>query len=53
MAQGAGLFAREAVKAALPQASLAAARKARRVLRAASPQGESRLTAVSRILQEP
>jgi CelD/BcsL family acetyltransferase involved in cellulose biosynthesis len=53
VAQEAGLFAREAVKAALPQAALAAARKARRVLRAPSVGGESRLTAVSRILQEP
>ena len=51
-ALGAGLVAREAVKAALPKRAVAALRKARRVLRAA-PQGEPRLPAMLKILQEP
>jgi CelD/BcsL family acetyltransferase involved in cellulose biosynthesis len=52
-ALGASLFAREAVKAALPQRLVSAVRKARRVLRAPSREGEARLSAVLRILQEP
>jgi CelD/BcsL family acetyltransferase involved in cellulose biosynthesis len=52
-ALGASLFAREAVKAALPERAVAAVRKARRVLRAPAREGERRLSAVLRILQEP
>ena len=52
-ALGAGLFAREAVKAALPQRAIDAVRKARRVLRAGSGKDEPRLSAMLKILQEP
>lgn len=52
-ALGAGLFAREALKAALPAGAVSAMRKARRVLRAPARDGEARLSAVLRILQEP
>jgi CelD/BcsL family acetyltransferase involved in cellulose biosynthesis len=52
-ALGASLFAREAVKAALPKGLVSAARKTRRLLRAPRPEGESRMAAVLRILREP
>jgi CelD/BcsL family acetyltransferase involved in cellulose biosynthesis len=52
-ALGASIFARETVKAALPRRALDAVRKTRRVLRASAPEGESRLQAAFRILQEP
>jgi CelD/BcsL family acetyltransferase involved in cellulose biosynthesis len=52
-AMGVALFAREAVKAALPHRAVDLARKARRLLRAPRPEGESRLQATIRILQEP
>jgi CelD/BcsL family acetyltransferase involved in cellulose biosynthesis len=52
-ALGASLFAREALKAALPAGAVSAMRKARRVLRAPARDGEARLSAVLRILQEP
>jgi CelD/BcsL family acetyltransferase involved in cellulose biosynthesis len=52
-ALGATLFAREAVKAALPRSLVSAARKTRRLLRAPRPEGESRVAAALRILREP
>ena len=52
-ALGASLFAREAVKAALPKGLVSAARKTRRLLRAPRPEGESRVAAALRILREP
>jgi CelD/BcsL family acetyltransferase involved in cellulose biosynthesis len=52
-ALGASLFAREAVKAALPKAGMAAVRRARRIVRARRPEGESRIAAALRILREP
>jgi CelD/BcsL family acetyltransferase involved in cellulose biosynthesis len=52
-ALGASLFAREAVKAALPRRAVAAARRLRRVLRAPAREGENRLAAALRMLQEP
>ena len=52
-ALGAGTFAREAVKAALPARALGAFRKVRRLLRQPVPEGENRLSAALRILQEP
>jgi CelD/BcsL family acetyltransferase involved in cellulose biosynthesis len=52
-ALGASLFAREAVKAALPRGVVSAARKTRRLLRAPRPEGESRMAAALRILREP
>jgi CelD/BcsL family acetyltransferase involved in cellulose biosynthesis len=52
-ALGASLFAREAVKAALPRRAVAVARRLRRVLRAPAREGENRLAAALRMLQEP
>jgi CelD/BcsL family acetyltransferase involved in cellulose biosynthesis len=52
-ALGAALFARETVKAAVPRRAMGWMRKARRVLRAPLPEGESRLQATLRTLQEP
>jgi CelD/BcsL family acetyltransferase involved in cellulose biosynthesis len=52
-ALGTRLFAREAVKAALPRRALRMLRKVRRVLRAPLPEGENRLSAAFRIVQEP
>jgi CelD/BcsL family acetyltransferase involved in cellulose biosynthesis len=51
-ALGASRFAREALKAAVPQRGLELARKVRRILRA-PPAGENRLSAAFKILQEP
>ncbi len=51
-AQRAAIFARETLKAALPQRAVDAMRKARRVIKAPLPEGESRLSAALRILQE-
>jgi CelD/BcsL family acetyltransferase involved in cellulose biosynthesis len=50
---GATLFAREAVKAALPAGAKDAMRKARRMWRAPRPAGESRVAAGLRVLREP
>ena len=52
-ALGGKIFAREAVKAALPRRALGALRKVRRILRAPLPTGENRLAAAFRIVQEP
>jgi CelD/BcsL family acetyltransferase involved in cellulose biosynthesis len=52
-ALGASLFAREALKAALPRGLVSAARKTRRLLRAPRPDQESRVAAALRILREP
>jgi CelD/BcsL family acetyltransferase involved in cellulose biosynthesis len=52
-ALAASLTAREAVKAAVPQRAVLAVRKARRILRAPLPAGETRLSAAWRVLQEP
>ncbi|HTO98662.1 MAG TPA: GNAT family N-acetyltransferase [Myxococcales bacterium] len=51
-ASGASLLLREAVKAALPGQAMAAARKLRRVLGRPPREGENRLSAALRILQE-
>jgi CelD/BcsL family acetyltransferase involved in cellulose biosynthesis len=52
-ALGAGLFAREAVKAAMPKGVMEAMRKARRAIRVPRPEGESRIAAALRVLQGP
>jgi len=52
-ALGATLFAREALKAALPRRALGTLRKVRRILRAPLPEGENRFSAALRIVQEP
>src|SRR5207237_8132122 len=52
-ALGGKIFAREAVKAALPRRALGALRKVRRILGARVPAGENRLSAAFRIVQEP
>jgi CelD/BcsL family acetyltransferase involved in cellulose biosynthesis len=46
-------FAREALKAAVPPRTLDVLRKARRILRVPPADGENRLTAAFKILQEP
>jgi CelD/BcsL family acetyltransferase involved in cellulose biosynthesis len=51
-AQRAAIFARETFKAALPRRAVDAMRKARRVIKAPRPEGESRLSAALKILQE-
>jgi len=53
---GAGRFpltAREAMKAAVPRRALEAVRRARRILRAPLPAGQTRLSAAWQILREP
>ena len=52
-AMGASLFARDALKAALPKGVMEAMRKARRAVRAPRPEGESRVAAALRVLQGP
>jgi CelD/BcsL family acetyltransferase involved in cellulose biosynthesis len=52
-ALGASVFAREAVKAAVPRGAIRAVQKARRLMRAPVAEGESRWVAAMRILREP
>ena len=52
-ALGAAVFAREAVKAGLPERAVAAVRKVRRIVRQPPREGENRFSAALRILQEP